>query len=52
MGNLLYNSGPYELWNIDGVTMQKIIIFVLKLYLHLPKENKERKLCQGARDFS
>ena len=26
--------------------------FLLKLYFYLPKENNERKLCQGVRDTS
>jgi len=30
----------------------KINEFILKFYLHLSKENKERKLCQGARKAS
>jgi len=29
-----------------------IINFILKFYRYLPKGNKERKLCQGARETS
>jgi len=43
--------GLHELWNIAGWP-QKLIIFILKFYLYLPKWKKERKLCQGASDFS
>ena len=43
--------GPHELRIIaDGP--QKLISFILKFYLYHLKENKERKLCQTARDFS
>jgi len=28
------------------------INFILKFYLYIPKKNKERILCQGARAFS
>jgi len=41
MGNLLYYRGPHELWNIDGGP-HNLIILILKFYLYLPKENKEK----------
>jgi len=34
------------MWNIIGGP-QKLTNFILKFYLHLPKENKERKPCHG-----
>jgi len=37
------------MWKIASV-LQILLNFTIKLYLYLPKENRERKLSQGARD--
>ena len=49
-GEPIYYHGPHVLWNIAG-RPQKLICFILKFYLYLPKESKEKK-CQGARETS
>jgi len=39
------------MWNVAG-GWQKLINFNVKFCLNFPKENKERKPCQGARETS
>jgi len=50
MGNLFAITDPHALWNIVG--LQKLINFIITFYLCLPKENKEKKVCQGAKNTS
>jgi len=50
MGNLFAITDPHALWNITG--LQKLIYFIIMFYLCLPKKNKEKKLCQGAKNTS
>jgi len=46
---LLYNRGPYELWNIaDGP--QKFLIFVLNFYLDIPKKVRKENNVNGTRE--
>jgi len=49
LATLIHYRRPHELWNIAGGP-QKLINFNILFYLYLPKENKERKVCQGARE--
>ena len=50
-GESIYYHGPHESWNpTDG--LQKLNNSILNFYLYLPKENKERKTCQGCRETS
>jgi len=50
-GEPICYCGPHGLWDISGGT-PKLINFILKFNLYLPKENKERKPCQGAKETS
>jgi len=61
---LMWDSGIVlrQGWGTYSLSWEALIVeycwwaeknnFILKIYLYIPKENKERILCQGARDFS
>jgi len=50
-GEPIYYHGPHKMWKIASGP-QILFNFTFKFYLHLPKENRERKLCQGEKHFS
>jgi len=50
-GSIYYYHGRHEFWNIAGGP-QKLINIIFWFHLHPPEENKEWKLCKGARDTS